>query len=74
MLMPALNTYPVLNYHAMKTNGGVEVYLHTFLTSTLDGGDWSASRLGRFYPRERVLSTYWMGGSVGPRAGLDAVA
>jgi hypothetical protein len=27
--------------------GGVEVRLHAFLTSALDGGDWSASRPGR---------------------------
>jgi hypothetical protein len=26
----------------------VDVYIHTFLTSTLAGGEWSASRLGRF--------------------------
>jgi hypothetical protein len=34
--------------------GGVEVLLHTFLTSALDWGEWSASRLGRFFPRERA--------------------
>jgi hypothetical protein len=38
-----------------------------------DGGEWLASRLGRFIPRERVPDTYWIWGWVGPRAGLDAV-
>jgi hypothetical protein len=32
--------------------GGVEVYLRVFLISVLDGGYWSASRLGRFIPVE----------------------
>jgi hypothetical protein len=31
----------------MKTYERVEVKLHVFLTSVLDGGEWSASRLGR---------------------------
>jgi hypothetical protein len=43
------------------------------LTSALDGGEWSASRPGCFTPRERGPSTHWIGGWVGPRAGLDAV-
>jgi hypothetical protein len=43
------------------------------LTSALDGGEWSASRPGRFTPRERPLGTHWIGGWVGPRAVLDAV-
>jgi hypothetical protein len=34
---------------------GVEVYLHLFLTSALDGGEWSASRTGRFTPGEMAL-------------------
>jgi hypothetical protein len=47
--------------------------MHT-LTSALDGGEWSASRPGRFTPRERAPGTYWVGvGGVGLRAGLDAV-
>jgi hypothetical protein len=43
------------------------------LTATLDGGEWSASRPGRFTPRERAPGTHWTGGWVGPRAGLEAV-
>jgi hypothetical protein len=43
------------------------------LTSALDGGEWSASRPGRFTPWERAPGTPWIGGWVGPRAVLDAV-
>jgi hypothetical protein len=48
----------------------MEVYLHAFLTSAVDGGEWSTSRPGRFSHRERVPATLWIGGWVGPRAGL----
>jgi hypothetical protein len=41
-------------YHGMKTDGGVEVYLHT-LTSTLDGGEWSVSRPRPLYLRGKIL-------------------
>jgi hypothetical protein len=44
------------------------------LTSGLDGGEWSDSRPGHFNPRERVTSTHWIGGWVGPCAGLDMVS
>jgi hypothetical protein len=44
-----------------------------FLTSELDGGEWSASRPGRFIPEERSPGTYWIGDWVGPRSGLDDV-
>jgi hypothetical protein len=44
-----------------------------FLTSAVDGGEWSASPPGRFIPRERVPATHWIGGWVDPRAGLDTV-
>jgi hypothetical protein len=37
----------------------------------LDGGEWSASRPGRFNPGERVSGTYLIGGYVDPGAGLD---
>jgi hypothetical protein len=43
------------------------------LTSALDGGEWSASRPGRFTPRERTPRTHCIEGWVGPRAILDAV-
>jgi hypothetical protein len=43
------------------------------LTSALDGGEWLASRPGRFIPKERAPVTLSIGGWVVPRAGLDAV-
>jgi hypothetical protein len=45
---------------------------HSF-NLTLDGGGWSASRPGRFIPRERLPGTHWIGSWVGSRAGLDPV-
>jgi hypothetical protein len=50
----------------MKAYGGVAVQIHVFLTSTLVGGEWSASRLGRSNTGERAPGIHW----VGPRAGL----
>jgi hypothetical protein len=43
------------------------------LILALDGGEWSASRPGRFNPSERAPGTHWIGGWVGPRAVLDVV-
>jgi hypothetical protein len=43
------------------------------LLAPIDGGEWSASRFSRFTPRERASGDHWIGGCVGPRAGLDAV-
>jgi hypothetical protein len=57
----------------MKAYGGVDVYIHIFLTSVLVGGELSASSPGRFTPRERAPGTRWIGGWVDPRAGLDDV-
>jgi hypothetical protein len=34
-------------------------------------GEWSASRPGRIYPREKNPGTHWIGDWVGFRAGLD---
>jgi hypothetical protein len=52
----------------MKAYGGVDVPIHIFLTSALDGDEWSASRPSRFTPRERVPDTHWIGGWVDTRA------
>jgi len=52
----------------------MDVKLHAFLATLLGEGEWSASHSGHFTPGEGALSTPRMGGWVGPRAGLDAVA
>jgi hypothetical protein len=57
----------------MKAYWGIEVYSTHSLTSALDGGEWSASRPGRFTPRERAPDTHWIGGWTDPRDVLDAV-
>jgi hypothetical protein len=38
--------------------GGMEVYLHVFLTSALDGSEWSASRPDPFTPGVRAPGRY----------------
>jgi hypothetical protein len=45
----------------------------SLLISALDGGEWSASRPGRFNPREIASGTQWIGGCIAPRNILDAV-
>jgi hypothetical protein len=52
----------------MKVYGGVDVYIHIFLTSALIASEWSASHPGRFTP-----GTHWIGGRVSPREGLNDV-
>jgi hypothetical protein len=57
----------------MKAYGGVDVYIHIFLTTALVGGEWSASRLIRFTPTtERAPGIHWIVW-VDPRAGLDDI-
>jgi hypothetical protein len=51
-------------------NGGIA---RLFLTSVLDGGEWSTSIPGRFTPGERALGTHWIEGWMGPRAGVEAM-
>jgi hypothetical protein len=55
----------------MKAYGGVDVWVHVFLTSALVRDEWSPSRPGRFTPGERAPGYHWIGGWVGPRAGLN---
>jgi hypothetical protein len=53
--------------------GGVEVQIRVFLTSVLDGSEWSASRPGRVILVQRAPGTNYIGGWVGPRSGLNAM-
>jgi hypothetical protein len=67
-----MNTYPLLNYHAMKAYAGVDIQLHAFTTSALE---CSASCHGCFTSRrERAPCNHWRGGWVDPTANLDVVA
>jgi hypothetical protein len=52
-------------------NGWLDVYVHIFLTSALDGREWAASRPGHIIVREIALGTHSIGGWVGPTTGLD---
>jgi hypothetical protein len=56
-----------------KAYGGVDIWIHIFLTSALAGDEWSASHPGRFTPGEIAPNTDWMEGYVDPRAGLGGV-
>jgi hypothetical protein len=44
----------VVPTHATRAHGLAKVELHSFLSSTPDGGEWSALRLGRITPGERA--------------------
>jgi hypothetical protein len=57
----------------MKVYGGVDIYIHIFLTSALLRGEWSASYTGRFTPGERAPGTHWIEGWMCPRTGRDYV-
>jgi hypothetical protein len=45
----------LIKNHSTKTYVGVEIDLHTFLSTVLDGDEWSASRFARLTPRKRAL-------------------
>jgi len=53
----------------MKTNKGVEVEIPSFLTSALEGGEWSSSRSGRLTYDQQLIApaaydVVWAPGSV----------
>jgi hypothetical protein len=65
-----------LCFNRAPRHGGVLGELRYSSTHSLTlalGDEWSASRSGRFTPRERAPGTHWIGGWVGPRAVLNAV-
>jgi hypothetical protein len=51
---------------------GTGIIAHTFLTTTLDRGEWSASRPGIFTVGDTAPGTNWTGGWVDLRLCLDA--
>jgi hypothetical protein len=57
--------------YVMKAYGELDIQIHIFLTSALVGGEWSASCLCGFTPREMYPGTHWLGGWVGLKYGLD---
>jgi hypothetical protein len=63
----------LIRHHALKTYGEW-LYSSTRSCPRARWGEWSASRPVRFTSGERVTGTHWIGGWVGPRAGLDAEA
>jgi hypothetical protein len=52
----------------MKACGEVDIQTHILLTSALVGGEWSASRLDRFTPRERASGAHWIRRLGGPQS------
>jgi hypothetical protein len=48
-------------------------YSFTILELGIIGGEWPASRPGRFTPAGRDPGTHWRGGRVDTRVGLDPV-
>ena len=55
----------------MRTDEWLEVQLHSFLTSGLEGGDWSDSNTERFTSGERAPGRRWLRVWVGPRKGAS---
>jgi hypothetical protein len=64
----------IVPMQAMKAEGGVEIELHHYKTTILDGGEWSTSNTGPCITVLRAPLSPWIGYGVGPRAGLDALA
>jgi hypothetical protein len=58
-------------HHAMKAYCGSGSIAEPILSTRHEM--WSASRPGRFTPWGRSPFTHWIGGWVGPRAGLDMI-
>jgi len=50
-----------IKHHAMKAYTEVEALLHAYLTSALDGDEWSSS-----WPGDRAPDTRWIEGRVHP--------
>jgi hypothetical protein len=58
----------LIKHRSKKTYGRVKVYFHTFLTSVLDGGEWSASRHRPLNTLRKIPCCHWIGGWLDSRA------
>jgi hypothetical protein len=67
IVLPGLNSLSTC-HEDIWGSGGIAP---PFLTSALDGGEWSTSHPCCFTPGETALGTHCVGGWVGRRAGLD---
>jgi len=56
--------------HTIKAYEGVKLYIHTFLTSSLDGAGWSALRSSRLGLEKIDPGIHQMKAWVDPRAGV----
>ena len=66
-------TLPMETAQAIKVCRMKGGKLHSFLSSTLDEGEWWIYGLSRFSPQGKTTGTDQMGGWVAPRAGQDAL-
>lgn len=48
----------VVPMHDIQAHGGVEVELHSFLNSAMDGDEWAASFIGLFTPERSAVGTH----------------
>jgi hypothetical protein len=46
----------MIKHHAMKMYGGVEIYIYPFLTSVLDGYEWSYACPSPFLVKKNMKS------------------
>jgi hypothetical protein len=60
-------------HYALNSYGGVEVWLHAFITLALDGKEWLASRRCRLTPGETAAHILWIGGWVDFEASMEAM-
>jgi hypothetical protein len=59
---------PVSQCGRLKVYWRIEVKSHAFLTTALEGGEWSLLLSGCFTSIEKSLGVHWIGGWVDPRA------
>ena len=63
----------LVKHHCFKVYKGMVIQQRVLLPWALDGGLWSASRLGFLSPGETDTGARWIGSWVDPRASLDAM-